>query len=58
MSDLSEIILEQSVQIEQLCGEVDRSWSIINRQDRIDEESIKEEHDIKKKQVNSKNDGI
>ena len=53
VTDLSTIVLEQSVQIERLQGEVDRLWSIQNEAER---ESIKEELDPG---VNEKeNDGI
>ena len=56
VTDLSTIVLEQSVQIERLQGEVDRLWSIINSQNKVERESIKENLDP---DANEKeNDGI
>ena len=43
VNDLSEIVLEQSVQIERLRGEFDRLWSVIN--DQTDGKYIKEKRD-------------
>ena len=45
VTDLNTIVLEQSVQLERLRGELDRLWSIINSQNETERESIKEERD-------------
>ena len=49
VNDLSDIVLEQSVQIERLRGESDRSWSIINSQN----ENCSE---LNKKEARSRNE--
>ena len=56
VTDLSTIVLEQSVQIERLRGEVDRLWSIINSQNETEREFIKGERDPDASE--KKNDGI